>query len=561
LGQESYGLDATDGASLPGFPFYSADSVFSTAAAGDLYGTGHTELVVGGASSAGLAFGQEYKAGGHLRILNSHGGLICHYDTDQEVDSSPAVGEFLAGGAVGIAVGTGDFYNGASDTNVLDAFNTNCALAWSDTLDGVTSSSPALADVLGNGQLDVVEGTRSGATGSVWLLDGATGAVIWHTQAVAPVVGSVVTADLSGQGGQDILVPTTHGVEVLDGDNGYELKVLAPTLGFQNSPLVTDDPDGRTGVTLAGYNGNNAGVVVHYEIPGSDGALAVAAGSWPMFHHDPQLSGVAGPLPAVGSIPACQVPSAAVGGYHLVSADGGVFSFGQPFCGTATGGTLTPPVVGIAMAPAIGGYWLASADGGVAGFGQAQVYGTLAGATVPSPIVGLAAPPDGLGYWLVAADGTVYAFGDAHFYGDLAGQSLDAPIVGMATTPDGLGYRLAAADGGVFGFGDGRFHGSLSGTHLSAPIVGITADLAKGGYWLVAADGGVFSFGTPFTGSTGRMKLNGAVVGMAATADARGYWLGASDGGVFGFGDAPFDGSMGSRALFAPVTGIAGYSG
>jgi hypothetical protein len=560
LGQESYGLDATDGTLLHGFPFFSADSVFSTAAAGDLYGTGQTELVVGGASSAGLAFGQEYRAGGHVRVLNSHGGLICRYDTDQEVDSSPAVGEFLPSGAVGIAVGTGDFYPGADSTDVLDAFNTNCALVWSAPLDGVTSSSPALADVLGNGRLDVVEGTHSGRTGSVWLLDGSSGTVIWHTQVVAPVVGSVVTADLSGQGYQDIVVPTTHGVEVLDGRTGYELKILAPTLGFQNSPLVTDDPDGRVGVTVAGYNGKNAGVVVHYEIPGSDGAVAVAGGSWPMFHHDPQLSGVTGPLPARGSIPACQVPSAAVGGYHLVSADGGVFSFGQPFCGTATAGGLTPPIVGIAMAPALGGYWLAAADGAVAAFGQAKVYGSLAGATLPSPIVGIAATPDGGGYWLASSDGTVYAYGDAHYYGDLGGHALNAPVVGIATTPDGLGYRLAAADGGVFCFGDGRFRGSLTGARLSAPVVGITADLAQGGYSLVAADGGVFSFGTPFTGSTGHMRLNGPVVGMAATADARGYWVAAADGGVFGFGDAPFAGSMGSHRLSAPVTGVAGYA-
>ena len=66
--------------------------------------------------------------------------------------------------------------------------------------------------MLGNGQLQVIEGTDHNdgnpGTGSVYALDGATGAVLWKTSVVGRVVGSVVTADLSGSGHQDVLVPT-----------------------------------------------------------------------------------------------------------------------------------------------------------------------------------------------------------------------------------------------------------------------------------------------------------------------------------------------------------------
>ena len=86
-----------------------------------------------------------------------------------------------------------------------------------------------MADVEGDGQLDVVEGTDTGTSGSVWVLDGATGATIWHEPVVARVIGSVVTADLTGDGYQDLLVPTIHGVEVLDGRTGAEVTVLGPT--------------------------------------------------------------------------------------------------------------------------------------------------------------------------------------------------------------------------------------------------------------------------------------------------------------------------------------------
>ena len=114
----------------------------------------------------------------------------------------------------------------------------------------------------------MVEGTETGRlTGSVWVLDGANGSTVWEVPAVSRIIGSVVAADLSGSGYQDLLVPTVHGVEVLDGRTGSEVTVLGPRLGFQNSPLVTDDPNGTVGITIAGYNGDNVGVVQHYENP------------------------------------------------------------------------------------------------------------------------------------------------------------------------------------------------------------------------------------------------------------------------------------------------------
>jgi hypothetical protein len=561
LDQESYALDAASGAVLTGWPFFSADSVFSTAAAGDLYGTGQTELVVGGASTQGFALGQHYPSGGHLRILNSRGGLICHHDMNQEVDSSPAVGGFLASGATGIAVGTGSYYPGATDSNMLYAFGTACNLVWSRPLDGSTGSSPAIADLRGDGSLDVVEGTDTGTGGSVWALDGATGAVLWQRPVTGRVIGSLVSADLTGDGYQDLLVPTTHGVYVLDGRDGTVIAVLGQLLGFQSSPLVTDDPDGAAGITIAGYDGDNEGVIVHYEVEQSDGAVAVGDGSWPMFHHDPQLSGTTTGLPVVHSVPACAVPAAANVGYDLASENGEVVNFGQPYCGSAQTGQLVPPVVGIAMAAGIGGYWLAAADGSVAGFGGAQVWGSMTGQRLDAPIVGIASTPDGKGYWLVSADGGVFGFGDAGYMGSMGGKWLNAPITGMASSPDGQGYWLVASDGGVFAFGDARFHGSEGGRRLNKRIVGITTDIATGGYWLVASDGGVFAFNAPFEGSAGSRRLARPVVGMAATSDGRGYWLVASDGGVFAFGEAPFVGSLGGRAVGSPVTSVAGYSG
>ena len=188
-------------------------------------------------------------------------------------------------------VGTGTYWPAAQDTDKLLAFGAHCNLVWKVTLDGATLSSPALADIEGDGFLDVLEGTDNGhGGGTVYALAGPTGALLWSRQVQGEVIGGVVTADL-GKGEQDVIVPTTDGAVVLSAKTGNVVTTLAPSLGLQDSPLVTDDPDGRIGVTLAGYNGYNEGEIDHFEIAGSNGASVDETGAWPMFHHDPQLTG------------------------------------------------------------------------------------------------------------------------------------------------------------------------------------------------------------------------------------------------------------------------------
>ena len=264
---------------LEGFPWFS-DSVFSTAAVADLYADGNNEIISGGESTAGVAYGQTYTNGGHIKIMSSAGnagtgnpagGLICEYNTNQNIGaSSAAVGQFLSGGGVGVAIGDGSYYPGASDTNKLFAINTGCGVAWSDTLDGLTTDSPALADVLGNGQLQVVEGTSAG---TIYVLNGTNGAIQWSAPTSGAVDGSPVTADLTGDGYQDVIVPTINGIDIFDGKSGAEVATLAPLDGFQSSPLVTDDPDGHIGITVAGYNySGDQGTIVHCEIDSTNGS-------------------------------------------------------------------------------------------------------------------------------------------------------------------------------------------------------------------------------------------------------------------------------------------------
>ena len=322
VGDQEDAINASTGTVLPGFPWFTGDGDFATPAlanfntpanagravsltGNDLAGNGlagnvPVDIVNGGGQFPGTAFGTHFTRGGHVGVLrptgnagtnNRHGGLICEYNPDQSVDSSPAVGTFLPGGEWGIAVGTGDIFPGASDSGDILVLGPHCELVWARKLDGLTQSSPALADILGDGTLSVIEGTdnqRGG--GSVWALNAQNGHVLWHTPVPGEVMGGCVTADLGG-GYQDVIVATTGGAFVLDGRSGALLATLETGVGLQNSALVTDDPDGWTGVTLAGYNGYNRGVVEHFELDGSKGYLADEPGSWPMFHHDSTLSG------------------------------------------------------------------------------------------------------------------------------------------------------------------------------------------------------------------------------------------------------------------------------
>ncbi len=548
LGQDEYALNGSQGSVLPGWPFFTADSGFSTPSLADLYGTGQTDVVEGGDSTAGIAYGQTYTSGGHLRVLGPGGNLICDHDFNQTVDSSTAVGNFLAGGQVGIAFGTGSYYPGASDTNMLYATDGHCNVAWGANLGGNTVDSPAIGDLEGDGNVQVVEGADTGAGGLVWALNGSNGAPMpgWPQATPGRIIGSIVTADLTGGGYNDVLVPTTAGLVVFDGRSAQAVATLgAGIVALQNSPLVATDPNGTIGITIAGYNVANQGVIQHYEVAGSAGR-SLGKRSWPMFHQNPQLTGwLSQPGPAHLNKPIIGMAATGDGrGYWNVATDGGLFAFGDAgFYGSMGGQPLNRSIVGMAATRDGKGYWLVASDGGLFAFGDAGFFGSTGAMTLNRPIVGMATTPDGRGYWLVASDGGLFAFGDAGFFGSTGAMTLNQPVVGMAATPDGRGYWLVASDGGLFAFGDAAFYGSMGGQPLNRPIVGMASN-GGAGYWLVASDGGIFSFGTaPFYGSTGALSLVLPVVGMTTAPRGAGYWMIALDGGLFAF-NTGFYGSL-----------------
>jgi hypothetical protein len=274
--------------------------------------------------------------------------------------------------------------------------------------------------------------------------------------------------------------------------------------------------------------------------------------------------------------------SATPSGYWMLGGDGGVFTFGTVFAGSAAADpSRCPPNTAdrtepdgtcwaMAATPDGRGYSILNGDTGVIyPFGDAGFFGDPAAtfAGQPREFVpngrAIVATPSGRGYWVLEAGlsglGSVLAFGDAGFFGDTVQQRVAhvGVPVGMAATHDGNGYWIVDSDGGVFSFGDARYLGSMGGRRLNQPVVGVAATPDGQGYYLAAADGGVFTFGdATFAGSMGGRPLNQPVIGIAADPASNGYWLGASDGGVFSFGGAPFHGSLGGVHLNRPIFAI-----
>jgi hypothetical protein len=564
LGLNDWSLNATGGGIVRGWPIYTDDTSFSTAALANVVGEAAPVAIIGGDASPG---GPEVDAalgmpanwrGGLVRAVDGGGKVLWQFFTDDMVRSSPAVGDITGNGEQSVVFGTGNYWyhqpGGAHDSTKVFALTVGGQLRWSRDLGGVTMGSPALADVDGNGVADVVIGTAEGPDpGKVWVLDG-NGKPLphWagHESGGGEVIGGITAADLNGDGAEDLLVPTGRGVFAYDGRTGKQLFVLDhDRVVVQGSPLVTEDAPGLVGITIAGTSLFGTGVVQHWTV--AVRAPAIGPLSWPMFHHDARHTGnlLEPPLTAA--------PCAdSGGGYWLGAGDGGVFGFcDAPYEGSGVG-TSHAPIVAMASVPASHGgpgYWLASASGGVYTFGGARFFGAV-DHPLASPIVAMAATPSGHGYWLAAADGGVFAFGDAPFFGSAAGGRLNTPVTGMAATPSGRGYWLVAADGGVFTFGDAAF---LGAPHAASTAMGIAASPSGHGYWVVAADGGVFAFGDAvFAGSAAGSHLGAWVVGMAPTPSGQGYWLVAADGGVFTFGDATFLGSAVGIPANGPIIGM-----
>lgn len=526
LGIKSIWAINVNGTVKQGFPYYSNDTNFSTPALADLNGDGVTDFVIGQDQSP------PGNRCGTLRGLTGGGLQLFERGMSEIVRSSPAVGDVDGDGQPEIVVGSGNFWSNPANQTAESA--ATCGSARDDTKIYVLSIS---------GQVERVVETGGNTFPSPSL------------------------ADTNGDGRLDIVlgtstqnVPAGSGGELLVVDGASGAQLMRTSAGAAREDIVAGtsaadfDGDGRQDVLIATGSGT-------YLRQGGTGALLgqvnvgqISSQATPAItdlDNDGRLEVVtAGFRPGASR-------SAVIQRWTTGSARGAVSASSWPTFhhdARRTGNTNPPPLTQSVCTPGdTTGYWMTARDGGVFTFCGAPFYGSAGAVPLAAPVVAMASTPSGKGYWLVASDGGVFTYGDAQFYGSTGAMRLNQPIVTIVPTRSGQGYLLVARDGGVFTFGDAAFRGSTGAIALNQPIVAGARTASGAGYWLVAADGGVFTFGdAQFQGSTGATRLNKPITTMLTT-PGNGYTLVASDGGMFTFGDAAFFGSTGAISLNQPI--------
>ncbi len=164
----------------------------------------------------------------------------------------------------GIAVdGDAVFFTGDASM-VASASLTTGAIRWTTKLGGKVRPAPALAELNGDGAVDVVVGDE---TGTLWALDGKRGSPIWSVKTgqneygAEGFVGAAAIVDVDGDGKDDVVAGARDGVlSAYRGKDGRTFWSVKTNSGMHASPQVVDlDGDGRREI-LAAWSYSDLGI-------------------------------------------------------------------------------------------------------------------------------------------------------------------------------------------------------------------------------------------------------------------------------------------------------------
>lgn len=307
-----------------GHGYYNQDSIWSSPAIADLNGDGDLEIVIGADITEGNRNGDP--TGGYLYVFAPDGRVLARQWFDQAIYSSPAVGDIDGDWDLEIVVGTGTWVPGTGYYVTAWDFvpgdepggpTLNRKHRWA--AGGRVFSSPALADLNGNGGLDVIAiasvgdgtwtgGQDNGSKAFAW--DGRTGNKLFETMICDSfgnafnVHSSPTVADIDGDGRPEILFGHAWEVTVLNHDGTYYTDYSSSSV---NNPVCRRTHEPTTDLTLwarysvygtpavgdlsgdgglevvvgGGDEGGNPGMLYAWQPKG-----ARATASWPMFNRD-----------------------------------------------------------------------------------------------------------------------------------------------------------------------------------------------------------------------------------------------------------------------------------
>jgi hypothetical protein len=316
-----YLVKGTDGTNKPGWPIFVRDTVFSSPALHDLNGDGKKEIIIGvdtHADPTAFPAGVPTIDGGRLHVIFPNGTEMPGFpkDVDQVIWSSPAVGDINGDGFPEIVVGTGGYYAGRAHRVYAWNCDGSVPTGWPVTVDGEVATSPALADIDGDGIPDVIvtdNNTAPSTTFHVYVFKG-NGTLLWKRVPINRYgstlnAGEPIVADIVGDSKPEVIVPTntelcvfsSTGAQLTDDGTGFPGSFHLDTSTALSGGVVGDLDNDGTAVEIVAVSGSpwpaatDATVYVWSANP-------VGALPWPQYRQSMARTGV---VPGTLS---CQLP-------------------------------------------------------------------------------------------------------------------------------------------------------------------------------------------------------------------------------------------------------------
>lgn len=267
------------------------DTIISGPVVGDLNRTGKPEVVFGSDTSASPYFNN----GGFVNILNANGSALYREPIGEVAWGSPVLADLYGNGNLEIVAGAGFNYDMAGVAGARAAGNRLYAYngqgqplaGWpyhttgNDTLQRQTYAAPAVADLLGNGQLEIIDEDRAGVLHVVQAngqdLPGFQGGVSIAppgTPAGFDNYSSPIVADATGSGQPEIIATYGEFLSVFDAHGNLVAQNVPNGQDVRYNAAAVGQLDGSGGLELVSVsnssgNPNSPNQIQFYHLPPS----------------------------------------------------------------------------------------------------------------------------------------------------------------------------------------------------------------------------------------------------------------------------------------------------